>query len=68
MNAAPGAAQGQASGVLLTSQLLGATIGIASGSTLLAMTGSHAVVMLAGAGVVLGVLAAAWAWLEREPA
>lgn len=54
MNAAPPEKQGQASGVLLTSQMLGATIGLAVSSTILAMSSYRAVfvTMAAFTGVV----------------
>jgi predicted MFS family arabinose efflux permease len=68
MNVTPASQQGQASGVLLTSQMLGATIGMAICSTIVLETGSYRPVFLTLAALVILTLAAAWVWLDRPRA
>jgi EmrB/QacA subfamily drug resistance transporter len=65
MNAVPAEKHGQASGINLTAQLLGGTIGMAVCSTLFASLGDYRVVFLAVAGFVLAVLLTVWLSLER---
>jgi len=65
MGAAPRALQSQASGVNLTIQMLGGTIGMALCSTLYAATGSFRLVFLVTGAVVLANVAVAWLMIER---
>jgi MFS family permease len=65
MNAVPVEQQGQAGGIIVTVRLLGGTIGIATCSTLLAMTDDFQVVFLATAGFMLVVLLVGWLAIER---
>ena len=65
MNAVSQSMQGEASGISMTSQLLGATIGMAVCSALFSMTRDFQVVFLANAGFSLSVLAISWLTIER---
>lgn len=65
MGAAPRALQSQASGVNLTIQMLGGTIGMALCSTLYAATGSFRLVLLVTGAVVLATIPVAWLMIER---
>ena len=65
-NAVPAEKQGQASGIGVTSRLLGGTIGMAVCSTLLVMTGYFEAVFLATALLMLVVLVLAWFAIERQ--
>lgn len=64
MSAVPGEAQGQASGILMTSRLLGATIGMAICSALFTMTGSFEMVFLVTGAIMLAVLLLGWLTIE----
>jgi MFS family permease len=68
MNAVPAFKRGQAGGIAMSSQLLGATVGMAVSSTIFSMTGSYQIVFLASAALTLVVLAIAWLAVERPPA
>jgi EmrB/QacA subfamily drug resistance transporter len=65
MGAAPKSLQSQASGVNLTIQMLGGTIGMALCGTLYATTGSFRLVFLVTGAVVLATILVAWFWIER---
>jgi EmrB/QacA subfamily drug resistance transporter len=66
MNAVPPAMRGQAGGIAMSSQLIGATIGMAVCSTLFSMTGDFQVVFLANAAITLLVMITAWLTIERK--
>lgn len=66
MAVVPEAEHGEASGVNLTAQLLGGTIGMAACGTLLAETASYRAIFLAAGTLALAVLAIAWFSLERS--
>ena len=66
MNAVPPGKQGQAGGIAMSSQLLGATVGMAVCSTLFAMTDDFQVVFLANAAFALIVLVVGWLTIERR--
>ena len=68
MNAVPPETQGQAGGVALTSQLLGATIGMAVCSTLFSTTSAFAVVFWSNAAFAGLVLIVGWLTIERPHA
>ncbi|MEM8631823.1 MAG: MFS transporter [Pseudomonadota bacterium] len=71
MGAVPMGMQGQAGGLVLSSQLLGGTIGMAISATIFAMTGSFPAVFLATALAAILVLVYSYAVLdmpEPEPA
>jgi EmrB/QacA subfamily drug resistance transporter len=65
MNAAPLEKQGETSGVLMTSQLLGGAVGVAVGSILFAATNSFVAVFLGPAVLSVVGLVVVWLWLER---
>lgn len=65
MNAVPKEQQGQASGVNLTIQMLGGTIGMAVSSTLLVATGHYEVVFLVTGALVFVTLVLAWLMIEQ---
>ena len=65
-NAVPAEEQGQAGGIIVTARLLGGTIGMAICSTLLVMTQSFQVVLLASAGLLFAVLILAWFAIDRR--
>lgn len=65
MNAVPTEKHGQVGGISMTSQLLGGTMGMAVGGTLLAMTDSFTVVFLVNAGVAFAILVLGWFYIER---
>ena len=64
MNRIPPSKQGQASGIAMTAQLLGGTIGVAVCGTLYTTTQSFAAVFLTTAGLNLVVLALAWFYIQ----
>ena len=64
MGAVPQDRHGQASGINLTIQMLGGTIGMALCGTVLAATGSYGLVFLVPAVAVLATLALAWRLVE----
>jgi predicted MFS family arabinose efflux permease len=64
-NSVPLEKQGQASGIGVTSRLLGGAIGMAVGSSLLVTTGSFEVVFLATAGVMLVAVLFGFFAIER---
>jgi len=66
MGAAPKALQSQASGVNLTIQMLGGTIGMALCGTLYATTGSFRLVFLVTGAVVLATILVALLFIERR--
>ncbi|MEM7025507.1 MAG: MFS transporter, partial [Pseudomonadota bacterium] len=66
MNAVPVAKQGQASGIVLTAQLLGGTLGMAILGTVLATTQSYRLVFLATTALVGLVLLLAWFAVEGD--
>ncbi len=70
MSAVPEAQRGQASGVNLTIQMLGGTIGMAIGSTLLATTGDYRLIFLVTSALLFLNVLLAWMMIERhvEPA
>ncbi len=68
MNAVPPFKRGQAGGIAMSSQLLGATVGMAVSSTIFSMTNDFQVVFLASAALTLIVLVIAWSTIERVPA
>jgi EmrB/QacA subfamily drug resistance transporter len=65
MNAVPVDKEGQASGILMTAQLLGGTVGMAVLSALLTTTHSYQVVFLATTALTGVVLAIGWFAIER---
>ena len=67
MNAVPEEKQGQASGINLTAQLLGGTIGMAVGSTLLATTSDFRLVFLFAGGLSVVALMTGLFTIERHP-
>lgn len=64
MDAVPLEKHGQASGIVLTAQMLGGVIGMAICSALLAMTGNYWVVFLVTSGITFAVLVISWFTLE----
>ncbi|MGI9403897.1 MAG: MFS transporter, partial [Hyphomicrobium sp.] len=66
LNSVPLSRQGETGGILMTSQLLGGTIGMAICGSLYAMTGDFRVVFMATAVLTIVVLAMTWLWLETE--
>lgn len=65
MGSVPPAKQGEAGGIAMSSQLLGATIGMAVSSTVFSMTGSFQAVFAANAAVALVALVVGWLTIER---
>lgn len=65
MGAVPPEHQGQASGVNLTVQMMGGTLGLALCTSVLAATGSYLPVFLLTGVLVLACLAAVWGMMER---
>lgn len=65
MNSVPPSKQGEAGGIAMSSQLLGATIGMAVCSTLFSMTNSFQVVFFGTAVFTLIVLVISWLTIER---
>ncbi len=68
MNAVPPQKQGQAGGIAMTSQLLGATIGMAVCSTLFNTAGAFGVVFWSNAAFTGLVLVVGWLMIERPHA
>lgn len=66
MNAVPVEKQGQAGGIVMTSQLLGGTIGMAVCSTLYSMTQDYRVVFLATAGIMMVILIIGYFAIEHD--
>ena len=66
-NSVPSEKQGQVGGIGVTMRLLGGTVAMAFGSTLLVMTGSFQAVFLVTALVMLVALLFAWATIASEP-
>jgi predicted MFS family arabinose efflux permease len=66
MGAVPKAQQGEASGVNLTIQMLGGTIGIALCGTLVVTTGRYDGLFYMTGALLLAVAAIAWRMIERE--
>lgn len=69
MGAVPREKQGEAGGIAMSSQLLGAAVGMAVCSTLFSMTGDFRVVFFANAGFSFIVLVIAWLTIDdtRSP-
>lgn len=67
MSAVPEARQGQASGVNLTVQMMGGTIGMALCTIVLSATGRFSLVFWLTGLLVLTAIAAAWLTFDREP-
>lgn len=65
MNAVPLEMQGQAGGIVQTAQILGGTMGMAVGSTLLLVTDYYGSVFLATGALAAAVLVLGWLALER---
>lgn len=65
MNSVPVEKQGQAGGIVMSSQLLGATIGMAIGSTIFSTTNDFQYVFLSNAALVAVVLVVAWLAMDR---
>lgn len=65
MSAVPQTHQGQASGVNLTIQMLGGTVGMALCSAVLLVSGSFALLFAMTGGLLLLTLVAAWLMVER---
>ena len=63
---APASAQGETSGIISTSQMVGGTFGIAIFSALISAGLSYATVFFVGAGVALAVLALALPFFDRR--
>ena len=66
MSAVPKTQQGQASGVNLTIQMLGGTVGMALCSTLLVATGNYWSLFLLTSALIFVVLVIAWFTVERR--
>ena len=66
MTAVPSGQQGQAGGIAMSSQLVGATVGMAYCSTIFAMTNSYQMVFLANTVFTLLVLIVAWLTIDRR--
>jgi EmrB/QacA subfamily drug resistance transporter len=64
MNAVPSAKQGQAGGIAMSSQLLGATVGMTVCSTIFSMTNDFQIVFLANAALTFAMLVIAWLTIE----
>jgi len=60
--------QGQAGGIVMSSQLLGGTVSVAVGSSLYAFNNSFEIIFLANGVLSLVTLAVAWAAIRAEPA
>ncbi len=65
MNSVPPQKQGQAGGITMTMQLLGATVGMAVCSTVFSMTGSYKAVFFGTAAFAAAVLIVSWFAIER---
>ena len=65
MNSVSPQQQGEAGGIAMASQLMGATIGMAVCSTLFSMTDSYEMVFLGTCVFTLAVLAVSWLTIER---
>jgi len=66
MNSVPVDKQGQAGGIVMSSQLLGATIGMAIGSTIFSTTNDFQYVFLSNAAFVTVVLVVAWLAMDHH--
>jgi EmrB/QacA subfamily drug resistance transporter len=66
MSAVPQERQGQASGLNLTLQMLGGTVGMALCGTLLVATGDYRSLFLLTAGAIFAALLGAWFLVERK--
>ena len=66
MSAVPKAQQGEASGVNLTIQMLGGTIGVALCSTLLVVTGDYGSIFFLTGALLFVVALVAWRLVDRE--
>ena len=66
MSAVPPGKQGEAGGIAMSSQLLGATIGMAVLSTVFSMTEDYRAVFFANALLTLLVLIVGWLTIERD--
>ena len=68
LGAVPMDKQGQASGVNLTIQMLGGTVGMALCGTLLVATGDYGILFFVTGGLVFATLIATWFMIERPAA
>jgi EmrB/QacA subfamily drug resistance transporter len=68
LSAVPRAQQGEASGVNLTIQMLGGTIGVALCGTLRIVTGRYASLFFLTGALLLAMVFVAWSTIERESA
>lgn len=66
MRSVPSDRQGEAGGITVTARLLGGVLGMAAASALYAATGRYDAVFYVTAGVMVAVLAVAYATIERE--
>ena len=66
MGAVPKSQQGEASGVNLTIQMLGGTIGVALCGTLRIVTGYYASLFFLTGALLLAMALIAWSMIERE--
>ncbi|WP_419912002.1 MFS transporter [Hoeflea sp.] len=66
MGAVPRDKHGQASGINLTIQMLGGTIGMALCGSILAATGSYQLVFLITGCLILATIAVIWSMVERD--
>jgi EmrB/QacA subfamily drug resistance transporter len=66
MNAVPKARQGEASGVNLTIQMLGGTIGVALCGTLRIVTGRYASIFFLTGALLLAMTLVAWSTIEHQ--
>jgi EmrB/QacA subfamily drug resistance transporter len=65
MGAVPPPKRGEAGGIAMASQLVGATVGMAVCSTIFSMTGAYGAVFLASTGITLVVLVIAFIAIEK---
>ncbi|MEM6462281.1 MAG: MFS transporter [Pseudomonadota bacterium] len=66
MGAVPNEKHGQASGINITIQMFGGTMGIALCGTLLAATGSYQLIFLLTGALLLATIAIIWLLIERD--
>ena len=67
MAVVPAAEHGEASGINLTAQLLGGTIGMSVCGTLLAMTDDYRIIFLVAGALSMMVLVIAWFTVDAQP-
>lgn len=66
MNAVPVAKQGQAGGIVMSAQLLGATVGMSVCSAVFSTTNDYRAVFLSNTILSLGILLISWLTIERN--